>query len=380
MAISRRNKGVTLIEVLVVVMLLGFVTGAALMTLQTGRTTWAVTNNQIRLQEDLRKILQRVPRELKESGMDKNGVAQVTIFDGTGVNGSDILRFSIPIICEAGNFLIDANADIAYWGAPLTWGCVDSTCMDADDDCAIAEYKYLEYKIVNTDQFARRVLNDDTPPALVRQDVIAENITDFQVEGCFEDITIINNLAMLTGGTTLTSTGGGFGPGMAGRYIRITSGTNFVTGLYQISSFTNANAVVLDRDATNLLDASDGSGRITGDACREPTTIITSLAMVTGGTTLTSSSGGFTSDMVNKSIEIIKGPDFVLGSYEITGFVDTNTVILASDATNGSNASGGTGHVGGEERGAGLMLLNVSAQIDSISKQLSTRVYLRNYL
>jgi hypothetical protein len=83
--------------------------------------------------------------------------------------------------------------------------------------------------------------------------------------------------------------------------------------------------------------------------------------------------------MVNRSIEIIKGPDFVPGSYEITGFVDTYTVILGSDATNGFDASGGTGHVGGEERGAGLMLLNISGQIDTILKQLSTRVYLRNY-
>jgi len=71
------------------------------------------------------------------------------------------------------------------------------------------------------------------------------------------------------------------------------------------------------------------------------------LAMVTGGTTLTSAAGGFTGAMVGNVIHITSGTNFTAGWYEITAYTDTNTIEIDRDATNGSNASSGQGYVGG---------------------------------
>lgn len=74
---------------------------------------------------------------------------------------------------------------------------------------------------------------------------------------------------------------------------------------------------------------------------------LTDLACTTGGTTLTSATGGFTSEMVDNLIQVKSGTNFTAGWYHITAYTDTNTVTLDRDPTNGSNASAGTGSVGG---------------------------------
>ena len=74
---------------------------------------------------------------------------------------------------------------------------------------------------------------------------------------------------------------------------------------------------------------------------------LTDLAMTAGGTTLTSATGGFTSAMIGNAIYIASGTNFVAGWYFITARADTNTVTIDRDATNASNATSGTGAVGG---------------------------------
>lgn len=78
-----------------------------------------------------------------------------------------------------------------------------------------------------------------------------------------------------------------------------------------------------------------------------PILALTDLAMVNGGTTLTSSTGGFTAAMIGNLIYIASGTNFVAGWYEITARADTNTVTLDRDATTGGNGSSGVGNVGG---------------------------------
>lgn len=73
----------------------------------------------------------------------------------------------------------------------------------------------------------------------------------------------------------------------------------------------------------------------------------TDLACTTGGTTLTSATGGFTAAMIGNGIYIKSGTNFTVGLYIITARADTNTVTLDRDPTNGSNASSGAGAVGG---------------------------------
>jgi type II secretory pathway pseudopilin PulG len=103
---------------------------------------------------------------------------QVDIGDGGGFSGTDVVTFSIPVICEAGGSIMDANGDVGNWGAPLNWGCTDSSCMDADNDCGTVDYSAIQYLMNSSNQLIRRVL--DGGGSTVKDDVLGENITDFQ--------------------------------------------------------------------------------------------------------------------------------------------------------------------------------------------------------
>ncbi len=177
---TKKNcRGFTLVETILAVAIFMVVAAGMYAVLASGRTTWFDTNTSIELQQNLRFMLEKTTRELNESGFDKNNIWQVAIADGTGVNTTDILKFSIPIICHSGDKIIDSNGSVAYWGAPLTWGCTTSSCMDADNDCATRDYKQIQYALDNSNQLIRSVL--DNGGAVVRQDVIARDITDFQL-------------------------------------------------------------------------------------------------------------------------------------------------------------------------------------------------------
>lgn len=161
-----------------VVLILAVMVNVMYMSLSAGNESWNTTNAQIQLQESLRLTSLRISKELRESGKDSNGVSQVVINDAAGVNHSDILKFSIPILCESTGSIIDEDGDVAYWGASLTWGCHDYSCMDADNNCSTLDYDQISYSIDSNNQLIRKVLND--MGATVRQDIFAQNVTDFQ--------------------------------------------------------------------------------------------------------------------------------------------------------------------------------------------------------
>lgn len=177
---SRLNNahGLSLVELMVAVSILIAMIGGVYMSAAAGSNSWANTAMQVELQENIRLSLEKISKEMRESGSNSVGAMQVTINDNSGINGSDVIQFFMPVECEAGTPVIDGNGDVAYWGAPLTWGCSDSTCMDADDDCSTVEYSYLEYALNANNQLERRVR--DSANALVRSDVFARNITDMQ--------------------------------------------------------------------------------------------------------------------------------------------------------------------------------------------------------
>ncbi len=175
----KKRGGFSLVETMMTTSIFLIVAVGTYSALSSGRSTMFETDTSMTLQQNLRYTLEKVTRELQESGFDKNGVWQVALSDAAGVNNSDILRFSIPIICHSGDSVIDSNSDVAYWGAPLTWGCTSSSCMDADDNCNTVDYKTLEYSINSSNQLLRKVLDNNS--VAVRQDVVAQNITDFQL-------------------------------------------------------------------------------------------------------------------------------------------------------------------------------------------------------
>ena len=171
------KKGFSLVEILVAMTIFALMVGGIYAALHASNDAWTTAQVESRLRDNLRVTLERISRELRESG-SANGTMQVTLRDGEGSNGSDILRFSMPVVCEAGGSVIDANGDVAHWGAPLRWGCNDSTCMDADNNCATVDYRYVEYEINENNDMLRRVL--DNGARLVQEDIFARNIADLQ--------------------------------------------------------------------------------------------------------------------------------------------------------------------------------------------------------
>ena len=213
------NQGFTLVEAMVISLLFAVILGAGVMVFVSGQNAFSLTSVRADLQENARRTLQRVSSELQESGRDNNGVLKVTILDGLGVNGTDILRFSIPI-CVCGTSSIDSNGNVKNWGAPLVWGkpgcstnyplnngkvdiChyptgnpnpqnMSGTTDAVKGHLAHGDYigmcascspnaytnRTVEYSINAGGQLLRRVL--DTNNAVVNSVIFAERLTDFQ--------------------------------------------------------------------------------------------------------------------------------------------------------------------------------------------------------
>lgn len=175
-----KHFGFTLVEVLVVVALLSFIVASIYNTFIAGQSVWLRTSDRSGLQDNIRQAFDRILPELEQSGHDRQGVFQVLINDNTGPNHSDKLRFSIPVICDRTANPVAADGSTAHWGAPLTWGCTQASCMDANGSCDSVEYKYINYEINRNNTLVRRVL--DYSSNLVREDTITENISDIQIE------------------------------------------------------------------------------------------------------------------------------------------------------------------------------------------------------
>ena len=186
-----REDGFSLVELMVVLVIFVIFMGVVFMTMMAGHNSWTDTATAMDLRQNIRLTLDRVSDELRESGSAAGGTMEVTINNNVGVNGSDVLRFSIPVICEASGSVMDTNGDVAHWGAPLTWGCTDSTCMDADNDCTTVEYSFLQYSLNAQKQLVRSVVSPAN--AVVRTDIFAQDITDFQAA-----LSADNNIVTLT--------------------------------------------------------------------------------------------------------------------------------------------------------------------------------------
>jgi len=172
-SVIKKSYAFTLMELMVVMAIVSILIVGASILFSGGVETWASTEGHIHLHENVRQVLKWVGRELRQADS-----AHAQILNGVGPGNSDTITVSIPVICEAGQGLVDSSGSIAHWGAPLIWGCTDSSCMDADDDCSTVDYKYIQYGIDDQDQFIRRVMDDIG--TLVSEQVFASNIKDLQ--------------------------------------------------------------------------------------------------------------------------------------------------------------------------------------------------------
>lgn len=175
----RNQDGVTLVELLVVIGICGFMLTSILTVFMTGQAAWFTADSAIELRDNIRASSEKMARELRESGFDSTSTSQVTLVDGGGANSTDLLRFSMPVLCNSATSLLDASGNVAHWGAPLTWGCTTSSCMDANNTCGSVEYKYIQYEVTSSNQLVRKVLSPAL--AVVRTDIIASNVTNMQI-------------------------------------------------------------------------------------------------------------------------------------------------------------------------------------------------------
>lgn len=188
--------GFSLVEVLVATTLSLILFAAGGLLFRTGIVTWRTGEANMRLQASLRYTLERVRTELRQAD-----AAHVQIIDGAGFGDSDSVVFSIPVVCNSGPItLCERDCDLItagdqnclricewveiagdenfIWGAPLTWGCNKSSCMDADNDCGTYDYKYVRYWI-NIDQKLEREVLDSLGAVVVSQELMPE-LVDLQ--------------------------------------------------------------------------------------------------------------------------------------------------------------------------------------------------------
>lgn len=168
------NKAFSLVEVLISVFVFTIVAGGLYVVLAGGQSTWHTTDVSVQLQQNLRQAMQRVTRELHESGFDSVDFPQVTIQEGAGFNNSDILQFKVPGDWDLDGDILDSSNHLE-WGSYLVWASANPSCGGAPS-CKNFSVQYF----IDTDgRFKRRVLNDIG--SIVKTDTLAERITDFQV-------------------------------------------------------------------------------------------------------------------------------------------------------------------------------------------------------
>lgn len=184
--IRRAASGFTLVEILIVILIFSFLAGGMLSVLSTGQNTWYNTETSIELQQNLRSVMMHLTRELHQSGFKCNNppdctntTVQVTILAGAGENGTDILRFKIPVDYNQDGYIKDNNGIVELWGANFTWGCSDFICQKPlSPEGPNASYQ-IEYLVDANKLLLRRVLDDGLNP--INSDILASNIETFQV-------------------------------------------------------------------------------------------------------------------------------------------------------------------------------------------------------
>lgn len=219
---KRLSSAFTLVEVMVVVLLLGIVMTASSTLLVTGERLFLDTSLKSDVQANVMHSLYRISFELQNSGYDSGNTLQASVLDNAGANGTDILRFSIPL-CVCGTSPFDAGGNVRSWGAPLVWGqngCTTQYPVDSNgkvdichlppghpenahdlsvsvnavpahlahgdyigdcDACTPSDYnnKTIEYRVDANGRLLRHVL--DAADAVVNAAIMAQNIVTFQV-------------------------------------------------------------------------------------------------------------------------------------------------------------------------------------------------------
>lgn len=106
--------GFTLVEVMIVLAIFSIVGGAIFATLAIGRTSWQSGNVQVEVQQESRRGINRMVKELRQSG-------SATIV-GVPADGEyhNSIAFQMPEDIDGDGDVVDANGNIE-WGSQITY-------------------------------------------------------------------------------------------------------------------------------------------------------------------------------------------------------------------------------------------------------------------
>lgn len=174
------QRGYTMPEMLLSTGIMVFLLAVVFLLLTRSQGAFFDGDTNIDIRNQIRKAMARMSTEIRQTGYNSAAVAQFFISNGTGVGSSDIFTFSIPVLCASTmTTILNSSGDPAYWGAPLTWGCTTSSCMDSNNSCTILEYKSIRYQRNASNELVREVLN--IANTVVSSSVLAKDISDFQL-------------------------------------------------------------------------------------------------------------------------------------------------------------------------------------------------------
>lgn len=211
---EKKQLGFSLVELLVSMSIFTAMSAAVYSMMFISQGAMVTTQAQMDLRDGAQLVLERMQKELRASGeevqIDANGnvtniIDQAVVSDGAGSGGSDVVRFAVPISCSVGGVatFINPTTNNFYWGAPLTWGCSQPSCMDADGNCSTIDYRWIEYRKNSSDQLVRQVL--DSSNTVVREDILAGDVSDFQI---IESADVNRNMMTLTVTMAATASNG----------------------------------------------------------------------------------------------------------------------------------------------------------------------------
>ena len=165
------RKGVSIVELMVSVAILAIILSFVFSITGTGRISWYISSAQVSLYSQARAAFLRMSNELMLSSRSR-------IFPAADGNS---IRFSIPIVDEDGNLVLDANGNI-QWGDGDTVG------------------NSINYTLADT-KLVRQLLNAANAPVSGTDTTIAKNITDFSVatSGLSYEITLAAKLTSYLG-------------------------------------------------------------------------------------------------------------------------------------------------------------------------------------
>ena len=130
---NKQQKGFSLIELMVVVVILGIIVLGLVTFFTGGAKSWVAGQSQLEAQRNARQAMDRMVREIREASVITTNDDKKIIFNTPWVTGityellsNTIYRNSIPLINNVSNFDFDYSTDLSKLHILLE--------VDVDDD------------------------------------------------------------------------------------------------------------------------------------------------------------------------------------------------------------------------------------------------------